>query len=166
MKKGFSLVELLVSLVIISMVVVFISSFVLNLRDEKGNINIDVKTRINQTSISRRLNYDVIKFGGISDIASDNAEHPTYTIIYNSGDIRKLKLSKNESSNSSTLKYWSGDDDIELLVTLNGTKSFVEELTLTSNTYGSKTLREYVIMIKQSEAPAEVFVEVVDYSED
>ena len=87
MKKGFSLIELLVSLVIISVVMVFLTSFVLNLRDEKGNVDIDIPMYINQASISRALNYDAIDHGGICNvtISGNNAE-----IKYGDGITRKI----------------------------------------------------------------------------
>ena len=139
MKKGFSLIELLVSLVIISIVVVFISSFVLNLRDEKGNIDIDIRTHITQAAISRRLNYDAIINSGINSVNITNSGK-TCTVSYNNGKSGVVQI----SSDNKTLTY-TYNSATELIRTLNGNKTFtlIEESIGFPKTYGNKKLYKY-----------------------
>ena len=153
MKKGFSLIELLVSLVIISVVMVFLTSFVLNLRDEKGNVDIDIPMHINQAAISRTLNYDAVEYGGICNVTTNgtNAE-----IIYANTETRQIKL------NNRTLTYKDGTK-VELAKTLEGNKSFtsVEVASGYPKYYGNKILYKYVV----STGSANKDVEVVSYTD-
>ena len=139
MKKGFSLIELLVSLVIISAVMVFLTSFVLNLRDEKGEINIDVQANINQASISRALNYDAIEHGGICNVEITN-NGKNCEITYVDEETRQIIL------NEGTLTYKDGSN-IELIKNLNGNKIFgtIEVPSNYPKIYGNKMLYKFVI---------------------
>lgn len=169
MKKGFSLVELLVSLVIISIVVVFISSFVLNLRDEKGNVDIDIRLQINKAAISRKLNSDAVFYEGISNITASTVQGgQNLRITYNNGEIRDVRII------GSTLRYLNGSN-IELMRTLNGriTFSALEVPSGYPKEYGGKHLYKYVIKIKKTfyneqgqaiNEKEEVFAEIVDYN--
>lgn len=153
MKKGFSLIELLVSLVIISAVMVFLTSFVLNLRDDKSNVIIDVPAYINQASISRTLNYDAIKHGGICNVEITN-DGKRSDITYVDNETREITLSDD------TLVYKNGSN-IELIKTLNGDKNFVS-IQIPNNfpkTHGNKKLHKYVILISD-----ENNIEVVSYN--
>ena len=153
MKKGFSLIELLVSLVIISAVMVFLTSFVLNLRDEKGEINIDVQANINQASISRALNYDAIEHGGICRI---NISGNTATIKYVDEAEKKIIL------NNKTLTYNDEDTNkIELVKTLNGNKNFssIQIPEGYPKKHGNKKLYKYIISTSDGNN-----IEVVSYN--
>lgn len=156
MKKGFSLIELLVSLVIISAVMVFLTSFVLNLRDEKGEINIDVQANINQASISRALNYDAIKHGGICNVEITN-NGKNCEITYVDEETRQIIL------NEGTLTYKDGSN-IELVKTLNGNKIFgtIEVPSNYPKIYGNKMLYKFVI----SAGGVDKDIEVVSYNDN
>ena len=156
MKKGFSLIELLVSLVIISAVMVFLTSFVLNLRDEKGEINIDVQANINQASISRALNYDAIEHGGICNVEITN-NGKNCEITYVDEETRQIIL------NEGTLTYKDGSN-IELVKTLNGNKIFgtIEVPSNYPKIYGNKMLYKYVI----SAGGVDKDIEVVSYNDN
>lgn len=155
MKKGFSLIELLVSLVIISIVMVFLTSFVLNLRDERGEVNIDIPMYINQASISRALNYDAIEHGGICYI---NINDGNVEVRYSDRVTKKVLL------NDNTLTYKKGNE-VELVKTLNGNKQFAPAYVPSGypKTYGNKRLQKYIIPILNGDNE---YVEVVSYVDE
>ena len=153
MKKGFSLIELLVSLVIISIVVVFISAFVLNLRDEKGQLVIDVPYYINQASISKTLNFDA-KENGISNVATSN-NGKTCTINYGGNSVGVINI--NTSGDTLTYTY---NSNVKLVKTLDGkTFTSIEVPAGYPKTYGDKKLYKYVIHVSNAED-----IEIVNYS--
>ena len=135
MKKGFTLIELLVSLVIISVTMVFISTFVLNLKDEKGKVIVDIPQKVDQAAISKELNEEAIKYG----ISNIDCESPLKcTIIYSDGKERLIEIS------GSTIKY-TEESNIIFVRTLNsGTFTSIQNDT---SLVGGKTLYKYIINV-------------------
>ncbi len=146
MKKGFTLIELLVSLVIISVTMVFISAFVLNLKDEKGKIITDIPQMVNQAAISKELNSDANKYGIRNIIKESNTK---CIVKYNNGLIRTIEI------NNNTIKY-TEEDSVIFVKTLNaGTFSGIDfdssnEEYYTVYTNGKK-LYKYVINVSSGE---------------
>ena len=115
MKKGFSLIELLVSIVIISLVLVFITAFVQNLKNEKGNINFNVQDSISKTSISKELNEYANEYG-ISNIVKNSAKK--LTITYKNGDVGVVEI------NNKTITYKNNSDIVFVKTLTQDTVNF------------------------------------------
>lgn len=142
MKKGFSLIELLVSLVIISVILVFITSFIVSIKDEKNGLSLNVPVLIDQAAISKILNNDANK-NGISSITKNN--NNKITITYKDETTGVIEIS------SSTLKY-SKNNNVELIKTLkNATFSSISFVSSDENYYknfsNGKKYFKYVINI-------------------
>ena len=135
MKKGFTLIELLVSLVIISVTMVFISTFVLNLKDEKGKVIVDIPQKVDQAAISKELNEDAIG-RGISDI--DCISSSKCNITYEDGKERTVEI------NDNTIKYTEGSTTIFVRTLNGGTFTSIQD---TTSSVGTKTLFSYVINV-------------------
>ncbi len=112
MKKGFTLVELLVSIAILSIAMVFISVFVLNLKDDRGKVLLNVPVLIDQAAISKKLNYDAEVMGIKSITPYGNKE---YRIEYLTNEARIIRI----SDDNKTLTYDDGNSNIYLVKTLN-----------------------------------------------
>ena len=135
MKKGFTLIELLVSLVIISVTMVFISTFVLNLKDEKGKVIIDIPQKVDQAAISKELNEEAIERGinNINCVSSSKCN-----ITYKDGIVRTVEITSN------TIKYTEGSSTI-FVRTLNG--GTFTSMQNTTSSVGTKTLYSYVVNV-------------------
>lgn len=138
MKKGFTLIELLVSLIIISLTTVFMSVFILNLKDQKNTAVINVPILVDQAAISKRLNEDAINYG-ISGINTNNK-----TIRFKNGFIRKIQI-----VNSNTIKYLDVNNDNKVLFarTLSGNATFTSNNLDFNNYSNGKKYYKYVIGI-------------------
>ncbi len=132
MKKGFSLIELLVSLVIISVTMVFISSFILNLKKEKNDSDfLNIPALLDQASISKTLNSDANKYG-ICSLELSNNHH--LNITYCNNDISVVEITNN------TLKY-SKSGDVQLVRTL-------KQGSFSSISYSDESFEETVKLYK------------------
>lgn len=148
MKKGFSLVELLVSLVIISLVMIFISSFILSIKDKKNSFTLNVPTLIDQASISKILNNDANKCE-IESIALNSNKKITITYKDETSGIIEIL------NNDTTLKY-SKDDNLIFIRTLKtGTFSNISYDNSSDDYYSTfsndKIFYKYVINISTGE---------------
>lgn len=115
MKKGFSLIELLVSIVIISLTLVFITAFVQNLKNEKGNINFNVQDSISKTSISKELNEYANEYG-ISNIVKKSATK--LEITYKTGDVGVVEI------NNKTVTYKNNSEIVFVKTLTQDTVNF------------------------------------------
>lgn len=116
-KKGFTLIELLVSIVILSIIMVFITSFILNLNGQKGDAQLDLNLLVNQAAISKTINYDAYMYG----IDTVNCESTKKcTITFKSGDlIKTIEITDNNKS----IKYYDASN-VYMIRTLSGEKTF------------------------------------------
>lgn len=69
-KKGFTLIELLVSIVLLSIIMLFMTNFIFKVKDEKGDVENDynISLMIVQNEMTALLNNDAISKGGIDAI--------------------------------------------------------------------------------------------------
>lgn len=113
-KKGFTLVEISVALVLLSLVMVFLLSFLKVLRKDENKIEEDTNMVILRNEIAKYINEDVYNNEGIKDIKCCNGNDCTYTcgtsidsfgIYMNNDRIKKLELVKNSNNIYDTVMY-------------------------------------------------------------
>lgn len=103
-KKGFTLVELLVSIAILTVSMVFISAFLLKLMEQKDDNAFDTDAMVNQAAISKTINYDVVSRGinddvNLSEGFTSEGETKYKTISYSfinkeNGDTANISIKK------------------------------------------------------------------------
>lgn len=150
MKKGFTLIELLVSIVLLSIVMVFMINLVISLKEKKDNLNIDVDLMVNQTVISKTINYDVATYG-ISSVSCDNSLK--CTITFKNSTIRTIEI----TASGTSIKYYNGTN-IYLVRT-------IESDTFSSIIYTSQELENSTfqkIVIETTNNP-DYNIEIYDY---
>ena len=93
-KKGFTLMEVAISLMLVSTVVLFIINFVSLISTDEDSINLNTQFEMTKSLISNSLNADIKKNGGIKsiDIIDGN-----YKITLNSSLERTLSLSEDNT---------------------------------------------------------------------
>lgn len=132
MKKGFSLIELLASLVIISITMIFITSFIVNIRKEKIEMFYDTDIKAVCASISKILNEDALKYGISSIIQTNPSNDNNFIINYKNGKVGKLKVFY--SDNKKSLRY-TVDDEVVFLKTFKGPSSITSSYSKNNQKY-------------------------------
>ncbi len=90
-KKGFTLIELIVSITLVSIILVSLLATLVKLKQTYEVIDEDSDIRIFSASISRHINNDIINNKGISK-ASCNEEGNTCDIKLRNGEERQIKV--------------------------------------------------------------------------
>ena len=90
-KKGFTLIELIVSITLVSIILVSLLATLVKLKQTYEVIDEDSDIRIFSASISRHINNDIINNKGISK-ASCNEEGNTCDIKLRNGEERQIKI--------------------------------------------------------------------------
>ena len=100
-KNGFTLVELVLSITLLSIVLIFMMSMLLALKDKEASNGADAKMLVNQAIISKAVNGDILNHGleSVNPCSSSNC----YILTFSNGDEKTLKL----MSNNQTLFYGS-----------------------------------------------------------
>ena len=93
-KKGFTLVELSVSVTLLSLVMVFMLRFLNEIRKDEDAIGFKTEMSLHKTIISKNINEDIKKSGGISSLECANKK---CVITLNDESIRELELKKDNS---------------------------------------------------------------------
>lgn len=98
-KKGFTLVELVLSVTLLSIVLIFMMAMLVDLKDKEKSNGADAKLLVNQAIISNTINTDIIKYGleSVSACASMNC----FILSFGDGTEKTLKL----MSDNQTLFY-------------------------------------------------------------
>ncbi|MEG2457963.1 MAG: prepilin-type N-terminal cleavage/methylation domain-containing protein [Bacilli bacterium] len=109
-KNGFTLVELLISLALLSIVLVFMMSALVDLRDEELKTGKDTSVLLNQAFISKAINHDVVTSSGISSINCPDTFN--CNIIFNNNISKKINL----SSDKTTLSYTTPSDNTVTII--------------------------------------------------
>lgn len=120
MKKGFSLIELLVSIIIISITLLFITSFLQVLKSNKEGINLNVSDSIDRVSVSKELNESSIKYRIDSILKNSDKK---LTINYKNGIIGVIEIINNDK----TLKY-TENSNIRFVKTLSDSNATYEKV--------------------------------------
>lgn len=89
-KKGFTLVELVLSVTLLSIVLIFMMAMLVDLKDKEKSNGADAKLLVNQAIISNTINTDIIKYGleSVSACASMNC----FILSFGDGNEKTLKL--------------------------------------------------------------------------
>lgn len=136
-KDGFTLIEILISITLVSIVLVSMLSTLVKLKDVYALSNNDTEVRVFGAVISRTINNDIIKNGGIDILevcdtkGSESIYESSCRFSLNNGSTRDLKLrvveeetlSENENHTRyivsivrSTLEYYDPEEDEILMI--------------------------------------------------
>ena len=99
-KKGFTLVELMVSITLLSIVLIFMMNTLVKLRDTNVAEGVETNLVVMQALIGKEINSDILKNGGIVNIEQVNG-YLILTLGFNNTTYRKLSI----SNDNKTLKY-------------------------------------------------------------
>ena len=70
-KKGYTLVELIVALSILSVIIVLMMIFIINLKKKEIDAGVDTKAMITEATLSKTINSDINKYGLFSFTGED-----------------------------------------------------------------------------------------------
>lgn len=108
-KNGFTLVELIVSIVLVSIVLVSMTSTLVKLKETYNVVNEDADARIYGATISKIINDDFLKNNGIRDISCSNDEDmSSCEIVLGTNQKRTLEILRNTIPNDSETIYENG----------------------------------------------------------
>ena len=123
-KKGFTIVELIISVAILSIVLVFALNLLVVLKEKEMNLDTDTDMVLNQTFVSKKINGDIIKNGGIKSL---NCTTTKCDFTFNNEVSKILTITNNRK----TIKY-ENEENIELT------------RTLPKSTYGNIEVEEFL----------------------
>lgn len=107
--KGFTLIELIVSIVLVSMVLVSMTGTLIKLKETYNVVNEDADARIYGATISKIINDDFLKNNGIRTISCSNDEDmSSCEMILGTNQKRTLEILRNKIDNSSEIIYSNG----------------------------------------------------------
>lgn len=168
-KKGFSLIELVVSITLISIVLISLINTLVKLKEIYTMVNDNAEIEVSTSSIVRIINNDFINNGGIKKVEQDEDDNRSIVIYLNNGKKRKIELSDCEGDeisinnntgkkkiNKSSIIYYNIDENDEQKIkyiktisniyrrknnkeTISGNK--FESIVAVSNNYDGGTLK-------------------------
>lgn len=110
-KKGFTLIELVVSLILISIVLVSMMGTLVKLRQTYSLVNEDADARIYGALIAKVVNEDLLINNGIRTITCSNAEDISYCdIVLGNNKKRTLEILRNQIDNDTETIYANGEN--------------------------------------------------------
>ena len=99
-KKGFPLIELIVSIILVSIVLISMTGTLIKLKDTYSLVNEDADARIFGATISKIVNDDLLKNNGIKTIECNEDTKVSICEIYmGNNKKRTLEILRNETSN-------------------------------------------------------------------
>lgn len=107
-KKGFTLIEVIISLVLVSVVLTSMLASLVKLKDTYSVVNENTDALIYSSSVSRVLNNDFLKNGGIRYV-NCNVEGDRCDIILSNNQRRRIVIYNNQLSNFNVLDSDTGD---------------------------------------------------------
>lgn len=108
-KNGFTLVELIVSIVLVSIVLVSMTGTLVKLKETYNVVNEDADARIYGATISKIINDDFLKNNGIRDISCSNDEDmSSCEIVLGTNQKRTLEILRNTIPNDKETIYENG----------------------------------------------------------
>lgn len=108
-KKGFTLIEVAISVTLLSVVMVFMIKFVSIIKSDEDLIDIETDLILNKTIISRTIHEDIILANGIASL--NCLTNTKCTIELNNGESRNLEI----IMDGTTLVYKNTSNDEILL---------------------------------------------------
>lgn len=108
-KNGFTLIELIVSILLVSIVLVSMTGTLVKLKQTYNIINEDTDARIYGATISKIINDDFLKNNGIRDISCSNDEDmSSCEIVLGTNQKRTLEILRNTIPNDKETIYENG----------------------------------------------------------
>lgn len=95
-KKGFTTIEIIVSISLVSIILIPLLVSLVKLREDYSKVNDDSDVRILGSSIVRTINNDIKQNGGIKSITCP--QETMCTITLNNDETRQLTLRENEET--------------------------------------------------------------------
>lgn len=140
-KKGFTLIELIVSIILVSIVLVSMTGTLVKLKDTYSLVYEDADARIYGATISKIINDDLLTSNGIKTIdCSDDGKVNTCEILMGNNQKRTLEILRNETNN-----------DLEK-ITSNGKEIGTKKYEKTTLRYSNSTTGDVkTILIKTIE---------------
>ena len=97
-KKGFTIVELIISVAILSVVMVFALNLLVILKEQETSLETDTDMVLNQAFVSKKINGDIVTNGGIKLL---NCTTTKCDFTFNNDATKTLTLTNNKK----TIKY-------------------------------------------------------------
>lgn len=108
-KKGFTLIELVVSLVLVSVVLISMIGTLVKLKDTYNLVNEDADARIYGALISKVINDDFLQNNGIKTISCSNDDYGSYCeMVLGSNQKRTLEILNNQIADDTETIYSNG----------------------------------------------------------
>ena len=108
-KKGFTLIELIVSIVLVSIVLVSMTGTLVKLKETYNVVNEDADARIYGATISKIINDDLLKNNGIRDVScSNDTDMSSCDIVLGTNQKRTLEILRNKIDNDKEIIYSNG----------------------------------------------------------
>ena len=123
-KNGFTIVELIISVTILSIVMVFALNLLVVLKEKETSLDTDTDMVLNQAFVSKKINGDIVKNGGIKSL---NCTTTKCDFTFNNDVKKTLTLTNNKK----TIKY-ENEENVELT------------RTLPKSTYGNIEVEEFL----------------------
>ncbi len=124
-KNGFTLIEIAISVTLLSVVMVFMIRFLSVIRKDEDGINTKTNMLINKTLVSKLINEDIRKNEGINNVTcTDN----TCTLTLTNEETRTLTLSEDKKK----ITYTDTTDN-QILMSRKIEEDYTYNLELTNN---------------------------------
>lgn len=149
-KKGFTLVELIVSIVLLLIVSSFMMNLLVQLKTKEKDLEYSFEMELNSAFISKMINGSVVKNGGINDIECTSS---SCEIQFNNNSTRFIDI----TNDNKTLVYRDEEKEIIARTLPSGT---YKNISLAERTYGSNILRIITLDINDY---SNYRIEIVDF---
>ena len=101
-RKGFTLIEISVSVALLSVVLLFVINMLTIIRNDEDNIAVDTKLELNKAIISKTINDDILNNDGIKNVTCENELSCSLTL--NKDDaLRKIYITKGTDNKENAL---------------------------------------------------------------
>jgi len=138
-KDGFTLVEIIISIVLVSVLLVSMLVSLIKLREASLTVDDDSDVRIIGSSLSKIINEDFINNCGIKNLNCITDKE--CSIAFNNGEVRKLTLrvhsekgNSNIEKNITTIEYINNISNVKIT-----TKTFTSITTSSINSKGESS---------------------------
>ena len=125
-KKGFTLVEVSISVGLLAVVMLFVVNFIVLIREDEDALGVETKLELNKALISSYINKDIKENDGISMLWKDTDNQ--IVIDLNNSERRKLLLER--SGGNVILKYrdYKNDNLLFSRKSIDGYEMYFEEV--------------------------------------
>lgn len=105
-KKGYTLVELIVALSLLSIIIVFMMSLLVDLKAQEKEAGIDSEAQIMEATIVKAINSDIVKKGvnNFSSLVSTNENEDIIKITFNDNTDKYITITDKTNISYGTLE--------------------------------------------------------------